>query len=151
MGAGGFGAGLGGFGDDPVADPSAPRAVVLPAALYLKGSTLDYPLNSAGLYQLLHPVDAWVALALVVRRGTLASVPTAGQRLREITRIGNKRAISQATDLVNLALKERVDNGDITIRKITVESTGGRLSVAVEYVNNRLKPATFTTRTLTSG
>lgn len=150
MGAGQFEAGIDGAGDDPVATPSPPRAVKIPAALYLKGSNLDYPVNSAGLFQELHPVDAWVAHQLIVRNGTMASVPGSGQRLREITRVGTAKAVSKANDLVLVALDDKIANGDITVRKITVETPArGQLAVAVEYRNNRLIPSEFTTTKLT--
>lgn len=152
MGAGQFPAGFGPSGADPVVEPTAARAVTLPAALLLEGRTLDYTLDAAGLYTGLHPVDAWVANQLLIRRGTLASAPTAGQGLREVRRLGTPRAAAQARDLIQQALKERVDSGDITIVKIDIETSGlGRLLAAVSYVNNRLHPATASTTKVNLG
>lgn len=118
----------------------------LPHALYLDGATADFPLDSDGLHRSLHPNDQWVALQLLVRQGTMRSVPGMGNRLREITRVAPARAQRLAEDYINQALSDRVRTGDIRINSVEVDtSVRGRLVVAVSYTNMRLLPLRPTT------
>lgn len=148
MGAGDFEAGpLDPAGEDPVADPPAPRRVTLPAALLFDGATADFPLDSAGLYKSSHTVDQRVALALIPRQGTVASVPGLGSRLRSIKRATGALAVAKARDYVDLALAALVLAGDIEVVDVQVESPGrGQIAVAVTYKNLRVTEPPTTVR-----
>lgn len=148
MGAGNFPAGMGPQGLDPLPPPSPPRDVTIPAALYFDGRTQGFPLDAAGHYVGIHPVDQATALALIVRLGTLASAPTTGAGFRNIHKI-TKAAANTATSMAHAALASLVQAQDIQILSIQVETkrTQGAILIAVSYRNLRTlppKPATIT-------
>ena len=118
---------------------SPARRVQPPAALLYDGATASNPLDAAtGLYREIHPVDQAVALALLVRRGTLASAPNVGSRFREIKKI-TKTTPAQATDFAKQALATLVSAKSIAIVSIVVETNAkaGSLAVVVNYRNLR--------------
>lgn len=141
MGAGNFPAGAGPAGLDPLPPPSPPRDVSPPAALYFDGRTQGFPLDAQGRYVGIHPVDQAVALALIVRLGTLGAVPEQGAAFRDIRKITPSTG-TQATDMARIALAAIVQRGDITILDIQVETrrTMGAVLIAVSYKNLRTIP-----------
>ncbi len=140
MGAGMFPAGSGPSGLDPLAPPSPPRSVTPPAALYFDGQTQGFPLDAQGHYVGIHPVDQAVALALIVRLGTLGSVPGLGAGFRNIRKITTSTG-TQATDMARIALASIVQAGDIMILDIQVETRRtGAVLIAVSYKNLRKIP-----------
>lgn len=142
MGAGSSCAGAWNAGCDPVAPPSPPRNVRPPAALYFDGATQDFPLDSEGHYEGIDPVDQAVALSLILRLGTVGSVPGIGAAFRSIRRITpatKTTVIAMARD----AIRARVQAQDIQIRAVDVEiltRPAGAILVAVSYVNLRRNP-----------
>ena len=135
-------------GEDPVATPSDPRAVTLPAAVKFDLATKGFPLDSDGLYLSAHPVDQAVNMALGVVAGSIASDPAFGSRLRRIRFASNGPVLQKAVeDAVRIALAARLSAGDISILKIETDAPArGSLFVAVSYVNLRLDSTTRTAR-----
>jgi hypothetical protein len=152
MGAGQFNAGEGLGGEDPLADPSPPRDVTPPAALLFDGATKAHPLDAQGRYQGIHPVDQRVALALLVRFGSVGSVPDQGARFREIAKVTRYTA-AQAKDMVNLALARLLAAKDITVELVEVETNrlAGSIAIAVSYQNLRLPKQTKPNRVVIRG
>lgn len=140
MSAGSFAAGSTPAGYDSVY-ASVGKVRRLPQALYFDLATADFPIDANGFYKSVHPVDQRVALSLGVLEGTLASVPELGQRLRRITRISPTRAKRAVEDVIDLALDDLIEAGDIRLERVEVDtSIRGRTLVAVNYVNLRLLP-----------
>lgn len=138
-GAGGCAAGSEPCGEYvlPAYDPA--RRVKPPAALLYDGRTATNPLDSAtGLYREIHPVDQAVALALLVRQGTLASAPNVGSRFREIRKI-TATTPAQATDFARQALATLVAAKSIAVLSIVVETnqSTGAVAIVVTYKNLR--------------
>lgn len=142
MGAGEFDAGEGLAGEDPVPAFAQPRNVTPPVALLLDGRTLDFPLDTTGLYRSVHPVDQEVALALMAKFGTIAGAPDTGNKLRLIRKLG-PRTKAEATNIVNEAIGALIAANDIKLLDLTIETRTpqGALLVAVSYQNLRLKPS----------
>lgn len=139
MGAGDFDAGLGLAGEDPLPALTPPRNVQPPVALWFDGASADFLLDTGtGLYVPLHPVDQAVALALCIREGTLGSAPEVGNQLRTIRKLGPTTAATADT-MVRNALSNLVQNKDIDLRKVEVQTRTpqGALLVAVTYHNLR--------------
>lgn len=135
-GAGSSGAGLGPAGFDPAADPTAPRNVTRPRAILFQLNGFDFPLDSDGLYQDVHPVDQWVALQLGLPLGVVGTSPTAGSPLRRITHVGAPSTRAQVEDAVRVALKPKVDTREIRIDRVDYEPTPfGGFKLAVSYRN----------------
>jgi hypothetical protein len=141
MGAGDYAAGAGDAGEDVLPDVGPARQVTPPVALKFDGRTADFLLDANGRYLSSHPVDQRVALRLIVREGTVASVPGLGNRLRSIKRASGAQAISQATDYVNLALAEIIAAGDISLDNVQVEyPQRGQIAIVVSWTNLRTLP-----------
>lgn len=144
MGAGTFPAGQGGAGLDPLPtfpQPLTPRAT---AALYFDGATADFPLDANGYYLGIDPIDQEVALALLIRLGTLSSVPELGAAFRTIRKI-TPQTVAIATDMANTALADLVSAKQIEIVNIDVQTRPrptGAVLIAVAYKNLTTKPAT---------
>lgn len=141
MGAGSFAAGLGLAGLDPLPPQNQPRNVSPPAALYFDGASKGFPLDSNGHYLSIHPVDQAVALALLVKLGSLASAPEMGAAFASITKI-LPSTVATATGYANTALQTFVTNQQIKILDIAVTtgSPKGSFSVTVTYINLILHP-----------
>lgn len=136
MGAGSYEAGAGGAGEDPVADPSTPRAVTMPRAAKFDAASKAFPFDDDGRLQDAHPVDQEVALALWVVAGTLASAPELGHGLRSV-RLDSARK-KAVEDAVRLALAALLSRGDIEVLGIESASPQrGALAVEVTYRNLR--------------
>lgn len=138
-GAGQFPAGEELAGEDAVPALSPPRAVTTPAAILFNGAI--FPYLPSGLLAPLDPVDQQAALALLVRFGTLASVPTLGSKFRQIRKV-DRRTPAQVADMVNETLADLLARRAITLRSVKVETSraAGRVLLAVEYLNLRLSP-----------
>ena len=145
-GAGQFAAGDELAGEDGVPALSAPRDVTPPAAILLNGATFTFPFLPSGLLTPLDPTDQQVALALLIRKGTLASVPAMGATFRDIKKI-DRYTPAKVNDAVNAALASLIASKAITLRSVTVETQriNGRIVLAVAYTNNRLTPTRPTT------
>lgn len=135
-GAGSFGAGMGPAGFDPVADPTAPRRVTPPRAILLQLNDFDFPLDSNGRYQDIHPTDQWVALQVGIVLGTVGTSPTAGSALRSITHVGAPSTQREAQDAIRRALADKVNAGSIKIDSIEYEAKQfGGFKIALRYEN----------------
>lgn len=135
-GAGGFPAGFGPAGVDPLPPPTPPRRVVPPPALWFDGATKDFLLDtSTGLYVPLHPVDQEVALALLINLGSISSATSVGASFRSIKRI-TPSTKTQATRAAQDALVQLVQQRLIQIDQIEIDVyTIGGFAVAVSYEN----------------
>lgn len=147
-GAGDYEFGAGGAGDDPVADPSAPRSATPSAAIYLD-SGRDFPFQADDPSRLhgLHPVDQKVGFALLVRQGGIASAPDVGSTFHLIAANLTGAALTAEADRrARLALGKVLAAGDIALVSVTAErARSGRLSVRVTYSNLRTaRQKTFT-------
>jgi hypothetical protein len=142
MGAGDYPAGIGPAGFDPVQSPSQRLVLYAPPSLYFDLSTRSFPYDARGALVGVHPVDQEVELALGITAGSLGSAPAQGHTLRFITSPSAPDAERQVEDRVNRALARLLERGDITVRsaRFVRPAPPGRLLVAVEYVNLRLKP-----------
>jgi hypothetical protein len=84
------------------------------------------------------PVDAAVIESLYRVRGSGAAVMNKGSRFKDITKLDDR-----ATELIiseaRKALARIIRRGDITIRTMTVETTGDTAVLTVNYINNRSK------------
>lgn len=140
MGAGHFGAGVGRAGFDDTTY-SAEVVRVRPAARLFDPVTRDYVLDSDGLYEGIHPVDAAVQQAMHFVAKRLTSAPDAGNTLREIKSAFEPRVRSNVENRVRAALAHLVARRDITIDSIEFEP-GGKygLKVGLAYWNERLLP-----------
>lgn len=141
-----FPAGDGPGGYSPILSPSAYEKPRTPTATKFDGRTKDYPLDAAGHWEAIHPVDQGVALAHMVRQGTIKSAPTVGHTLREITHLGKPDLKADVTDRIRRAvpLAALLADGSVVIDRIDVETSGGRLLEATYYRNMKQDP----TRTL---
>ncbi len=141
MGAGDDPAGDGLAGEDALVSSGPPRSVTPPVALRFDGATADYPLDSEGRYVSIHPVDQRVALALIPRLGTVASVPELGNGLRSIRKI-TRATPNEARSHVDRALASLIRAGDIRLLSVAVEThpRTGAILCAVSYTNLRTSP-----------
>jgi hypothetical protein len=133
-------------GEDGVPALSPPRNVTPPVALKFNGALFLFETDGSGLLQSIDPTDQAVALALLIRKGTLASVPEMGATFREIKRI-DKYTPAKVNDAVNAALSSLLASKAITLRDVQVETNrrNGRVLVAVSYVNLKRTPTRPTT------
>lgn len=142
MGAGTAPAGQGGAGLNLLPALSPPRNVTPPISLRFDGATADFQLDDQGRYKSIHPVDQAVALALLVRLGTLGSVPSMGAGFRNIRKIGPTTP-NQVENMARVALARLVQAQSIKILSIQVETKRkpGSIAIAVSYTNLRTNPA----------
>lgn len=131
--------GTGPAGWAPVADPSDQLAQT-------PGGPVDYNVRdfagADGKWAELHTIDQQVELALMIERGSLASVPEQGHTLRKIMRLDPKTIQADVEDRVKQALSLLLTPvpPSITINRILVDTrTKGQLLVAVDYTNEVTK------------
>lgn len=144
MGAGDYGAGLGGAGFDPVLPASSPITdAAPPLAVYFDLATKTYLSNADGTLKGMHPVDQRVVLALGIEAGSLTGVPSQGHRFRSrLSRVPPATIPRIALDETRLALKNLLLAKDILLLAVETDTTvRGRVLIAVTYVNMR-DPAT---------
>jgi hypothetical protein len=135
-GAGGFGAGMGPAGFDPIADPTPARDVTPPRAILFQLNGFDFPLDDAGRYQDIHPTDQWVALQVGIVLGTVSTSPTVGSALRSITHVGAPSTQREAQDAIRVALATKVNAGSVKIESIDYEAKSfGGFKIALRYQN----------------
>jgi hypothetical protein len=134
-GAGGFPAGTGRAGFNPVASPSPSNVGIPPRATNYDPVTHDWT-TTEGFYDAIHPVDQAVVLALMIEQGSLKSAPTVGQRYRKARRASGPAFDNEIEDLTRQALKRLTDTQKIKILAIEVDSkTRGQTKVQVSYMN----------------
>jgi len=142
-GAGSYPAGTGPAGADPV-QTSTQDTTILPTAMRYDAPGLDWGqvtgLDGATHYRSIHPLDQGFAIAMCVKQGTLKHSRTTGNLLHTIKYLGGKDLQQQVERIVRSAnpIARYLADGSATIRKIVVETTGGRLAVACYYKNNLL-------------
>jgi hypothetical protein len=130
--------GTGPLGFDPVIVTDARPFARAPSAQEFDLATKDFPLDSAGNFRALHPVDQGVALSFV-RRGSIKSAPLVGNTLHLITDMSPARLEQQVQTRVDDAfpLRVLVKDGSVTTLRIEHDiSVHGRLGVAYYFRNN---------------
>lgn len=139
MALGDYAVGEGPFGFDPVVT-SDPRPVGrAPAAQLYDAATRDFPLDSDGNFEAMHPVDQGVVLALATRRGSILSAPDVGHTLHQLDRSRSHDLQYQVELRVEAAmpLAGLLADGSVTTLRIDYDVTyQGRISVAYHYRNN---------------
>ena len=138
----GAGSGVAGAGLAGKSAPAslAPRDVRPPRALYFDGASRDMLLVTAtGLYRSLHPVDQKMAMALVLRRGSIPVAPDLGSTFHEIG-IGEEEAMTaDAIQRASQAAALLIQVGDVRITSVRCFSSRvSRVRVEVDYLNLRL-------------
>jgi phage baseplate assembly protein W len=138
--------GTGPAGWAPVEEPSAQLAQE-------PGGPVDYEVKdfagANGKWAELHTVDQQVDLALMIERGSLASVPEQGHTLRQIMRLDPRTIQADVEDRVKQALSRLLIPvpPSITINRVLVDTKSkGQLLVAVDYTNNVTKRQRMTAR-----
>jgi hypothetical protein len=113
------------------------RTPFLPAAPYYDGRSKDTILDAAGNHRGIHPVDAAMALALMVRRGSCKTNPTLGNDLHLITDPKSTDLADQVRAKVLAAepLARVVSEGKARIDRIDSAGSRGTLAVVVYYTN----------------
>ena len=139
MGFGTYPFGIGPFGADPGAGPSARTILPPQGAIDFNGATRGPTQLANGAILTVHPVDQEVNLCLGIEQGTLASAPTVGHRFRQIKRAGGPTLQTECEREAARALAAPLSRGDITILSVVVDSQSvrGRLNIAVNYRNER--------------
>jgi hypothetical protein len=136
MGAGSYGAGVGPAGHDLATSASGSPILRGHGAIWYDGAARDYLLDAQGNYRTVHFVDQKVALALVIREGDVAGVPTLGSRLALLKRGSRTRLQAAAEDAVRLALAQMLADGEVELGRVDVASPArGKLLVTVYYKN----------------
>lgn len=123
------------------AKPSPPPARLRVPARRVEtdGHGIDYALDDAGRWKGGHPIDQGVALALLVRQGSIGSAPEVGNTLHE-TEIGVLSTANDIADRVRRAypLSRYLEEQSVEILQIEHEELEfGGLKVAVTYRNLR--------------
>ena len=140
-GAGSYPAGTGPAGADPVQTSTQVKAL-LPTALRYDAPGQDWGqtvgLDGATRYRSVHPTDQGFALGMCIKQGTLKHSPKTGNMLHKIQYLGGKDLQQQVERCVRSAnpIARLVADGSATIRRIEVETSGGRLAVACYFKNN---------------
>ncbi len=133
--------------EGPVVPP--PRVVPVVQALLLDVATHDFPMDAAGFYEGLHPVDARVELAMVVVAGAIATAPEIGNTIPTI-KLATPDVTTRATYEVRRALRDEVRGGNILVKSIKVVASDSALAVEVAYMNLRLPVQVRRERTVTT-
>lgn len=136
-GAGSGVAGAGLAGGSGASSSLAASDVRPPRALYFDGASRDMLLITAtGLYRSLHPVDQKMAMALVLRRGSIPVAPDLGSTFHEI-RIGEEEAMTaDASQRAAQAASLLIQAGDVRIASVRCYSSNtSRVRVEVNYEN----------------
>jgi len=139
MALGDYPCGTGPCGYDPIVT-GTPRTFTTPAAIRYDGASRSFVQDSAGLLTACHPVDRLMAIGLLVKRGSLASSPTTGHTLHEITDLGSPNLAREVSDRLTQAqpVARVLAAGDARIDSIEHEiRPHGGIAVAVHYTNLR--------------
>lgn len=140
------GAGTGGAGEeeagwDGISPVGPPRNVTPPRALYFDGRTRDFFLITAtGLYKNLHPVDQKMAMAQVLRRGSVPADPDLGSTLHQIEIGDEDQMTADAAQRANQAAAHLIEAGDVRIKRVRCFSPrDSRVRVEIDYDNLALR------------
>lgn len=148
-GAGDFSAGEGPAGFDPVVENPNLGAEDAARALLFDLTTREFPPLPDGSLQEVHWVDAAVALMIGFELGGIPAAPEKGLNTRRLRRVSRATARQATQNEVRVSLKSLIDDDDITLLSVTVETASvGRLVTEIKYVNNRLFTATRRPTTL---
>lgn len=128
--------GIGPAGHAYVGRPLDPIAKDPPLALHYQPATRDAELLADGRLAADHPVDAWMDLALSIRRGSLKSSPSVGHTLHEIEYL-DSRLEADVRSRVAAACAARVAAGDVRIDRVQAQRSGTGYVALVDYTNLR--------------
>jgi hypothetical protein len=138
MPAGSLGAGVGPAGYDPpvtspASDPTRTRALRYDLA------TRTFVEDGTGGFVSIDPIDQKVALILGTEQGSVASVPTLGQRYRaRVNGIDPKQIPAVVLDETRIVLAALISAGDIALLDVQTDAhVRGRVVIAVTYRNLR--------------
>lgn len=140
MSGAGSGVAGGGLAGKSAAASVPPRNVRPPRALYFDGASRDMLLVTAtGLYRSLHPVDQKMAMAMVLRRGSIPVAPDLGSTFHEIAIGAEETMTADAIQRANQAAASLLQAGDVKIDSVRCYSSqASRVRVEVNYFNLRL-------------
>lgn len=128
------------FGEDALGDPPVPRDVRYPVALKVVGATMAAELGTDGLYAEVHPVDAKVALAVLVAKGRVATLPTLGSGAREID-VQRPSLKAEVEAELRSATAAMVAAGELRVERVEVETSANGYVAALYYTNLQLRPS----------
>lgn len=133
-GAGSSSAGDEGAGIEAGPTVPAARAVVPPHALFFDPALADFPLDSAGIYQSVHPDHHAVLLALGLSAGSVSASPAVGNTLRDI-QIGTREAMTRdAYERARAALRALTDAGRVKLVSVAAfAKSDSRANVTVVF------------------
>ena len=141
MGAGQFGAGAGGAGQDPVYLAVPPSAVLPPRAIKYDPTIKQYVLRDANGNAIdVHPIDQIVVSRWTTEQGQSASSPLLGQRLRKlfaVTAPARKPQVANAE--MQRVVQDLINAGDIRYlgTVLRVDPVNNSTVVVPSYVNLR--------------
>lgn len=133
---GASGVGIGPSGHDYVATPTDPVAKTAPLGLHYQPATRDAEMLDDGRLAADHPVDAWMDLALSIRRGSLKSSPDVGHTLHEIEYLDSTLE-ANVRSRVAAACASRVAAGDVRIDRVQAQRAGTGYVALIDYTNLR--------------
>ena len=136
MGAGSCPAGHAPAGADAGVSSGPPRPTTYPRAIQFLAQQRGFPIDDAGRYIDVHPVDQRVAMKLTFVAGSLGSNQEIGHKLRSIPYTTAATVPAEVRDAVALALADELAAGEIKILEIVTEAVSlARIAVVVSYVN----------------
>lgn len=144
MGAGSFGAGLGGAGFDPVYLPIPQQPVLTPRAVLYDPSVKQYLLtDSNGNKVDVHPIDQIVATRLTMQQGQSASRPDLGTRIRaRFAQAAPVRHPQIAYQEVSAELADLISAGDVKLWSVQLLVTPAGAEIVVPTYTNMRDPNT---------
>lgn len=131
-----FGSSL--FGEDALGDSPTPRTIQYPVALKIVGATMAAELDADGLYVEVHPVDAKVALAVLVAKGRVAALPSLGSDARTID-VQRPSLSAEVESALRNSTAEMVAANEISVDRIEVETSANGYAAALHYTNLQLR------------
>lgn len=138
MGAGAFGAGVGGAGTY-VPSASNATAATMPWALKLDPLSRDFVLDEDGHYIAVHPVEHKALLLLAVALDSIRSGQGLGFRWRDMVFADEVTMTARFREMLNEAWRDLLANGDVRIERALArpQNTWGRGRFEIDWMNLR--------------
>lgn len=138
MGAGSFGAGVGGAGTY-VPSGSNASAITTPRALKLNPLTRDFMRDEDGQFISCHPVEHRAMMLLIPALATIRSATAQGGRWRELVIDNEEVMTARLREMVLEAWRPLLAAGDIRVDRIASrpQNAWGRGRIEIVWVNLR--------------
>lgn len=149
MGAGAFGAGVGGAGAYVPAGSNV-ATVVTPRALKLDPLTRDFVVNADGQYVSCHPVEHEAMMRLIPALTTIRSANEQGARWRDLTIDEPEIMTMRVRELVLEVWRPMIARGDLRLERVAARPSNpwGRGRIEIEWTNLRDPQSDTTTTSL---